>query len=330
MANSGLGAKRKGKATSEVSLEGMKRRCRSFFLDSGAHSLLNVIERIFLPKDKRHEWYSQNGKDLSKEFYEYLELYASFIHKYSKGMDYYATVDVIYSPELSWKSYKFLVNECGINPVPVIHNNTALKWVEKYIEAGCEFIGLGGLGQVSMKAHYYDWADGVYNMLCDNPDRLPCVRTHGFAMTSFELLCRYPWWSVDSSSAYKSAGNGSIFVPHKRNGKFIFDLRNKDNYPYVMNVSHRSSAIVKGGRHLVKMTKSERSILSEWLKEIDVPLGAMGDNNEVSEYGVVSEYNARALANLRYFQRVCDALPEWPWAFNRKPKNGFFPKEAIK
>lgn len=335
MSNSGLGQKRLKRALTSVSLKDKPRQCRSLWLDSGAHSLFNLHcfqhsatkGPVFKPPNERYKWYSKDGKNLTKRFITYLDRYADFIRKYGDGIDYYATVDVIYNPELSWKSLNYLIQEQGLKPVPVIHHRTPLHWLDKHLEAGFTYIGLGGLGQQSTKSSYYDWADRVYNHLCDDSDRLPCVRTHGFAMLSYELLLRYPWWSVDSTSAFKVAGNGSILIPHKRDGKFTFAVE-----PYIIGISHRSSAHKFVGKHYSGLTKAEQRIISEWLVEIDVPLGLMGDNEEVREYGVASEYNARAVANLRFYQRLCDSLPKWPWPFKVKPahvSDTFFKSEEL-
>lgn len=332
MGGSGLGAKRIGRALTNVSLDGMERKCRSLWLDSGAHSLFNLHcfrkvgdEMVFKPRSERYKWFSRDGVNLSKRFIAYMDAYAQFVREHEDGIDYYATVDVIYNPELSWKSIRYLEKEHGLKPVPVIHHRTPLAWVRKYLDAGYEYVGLGGLGQKSTKHSYHQWADTVYDLLCDNKDRLPCVRTHGFAMTSFPLLRRYPWWSTDSTSAFKVAGNGGIYIPHKRNGKFTFDID-----PYVLALSHRSSVKGKPDKHFANLEDGQKEVVLEWLKVIDMPLGVMGDNEQVIEYGVASEYNARALANLKFFQKMCEALPKWPWPFKIKPSSTFFKWEKIK
>jgi hypothetical protein len=334
MGHSGLGQKRLKRALNSVSLKDKPRNCRSLWLDSGAHSLFNKWcfthtknGATFKLPNERYKWYSKDGKNLSKRFIAYMDRYADFIRTYGDGIDYYATVDVIYNPELSWKSLNYLVKEHGLKPVPVIHHRTPLHWLDKHLEAGFTYIGLGGLGQQSTKSSYFDWADRVFNRLCAGDDRLPCVRVHGFALLSYELLLRYPFWSVDSTTAFKVAGNGSILVPHKRNGEFTFAVE-----PYIIGISHRSSAHGKVNGHYSGLTKAERKIIGEWLNEIEVPVGVMGENEEVIEYGVSSEYHARVVANLKFYQRLCDWLPEWPWPFKVKPKcrtDTFFQPEDV-
>lgn len=138
----------------------------------------------------RYDWYD------TQEFWDYVDSYAAFVTKYKKYMDYYANVDVIYDPERSWKVLKYLEKEHGLNPVPVIHYGASLKWVEKHIEAGYDLLGIGGLGQGATKNTYKVWANEVFKVICPLPSRMPVVRTHGFAMTSYDLMLSYPFWCM--------------------------------------------------------------------------------------------------------------------------------------
>lgn len=322
MGASGRGIKRKGRATKVVSLRGMKRKCRSFFLDSGAHSLYN-LHVLGKAKHLRYVWYASESGRLTKDFRKYLDDYARFVLKYESGIDYYANVDAIYNPEISWQALKYLEDK-GLKPVPVIHHKTSLKWVEKHLKAGYKYIGLGGLGQESTKGNYYKWADQVFNLLCDNRDRLPVARTHGFAMTSYDLLIRYPWWSVDSSSAFKAAGFSTVYVPHKRNGEFTFGTQ-----PYIVGFSTRPNPKKADQKHHSYLTKGERLIVHEWLDTLGLTWGKLGPDGEMAEYGVVSSYNARAVANLKFFERLCSWLPKWPWPFKVRRSSGFLSYEEI-
>jgi hypothetical protein len=354
MGTSGQGLKRLKRNKSVVSLQGMDRQCRSLWLDSGAHSLyhqhcfktatvpikrkvvvdgkekiVSFFRRVPIKGQKRFDWFGKPD-NLSKAFIAYLKAYADFVRKNESGIDYYANVDVIYSPALSWAALKHLEKDEGLRPVPIIHHGTDLDWVERHLNAGYKYIGLGGLGQESNVETYHRDTDKVYNLLCDNKDRLPCVRTHGFAMTSYKLLIRYPWWSVDSTSAYRVAGFGSIFLPHRRAGKWDFSIA-----PYIVAFSSRSSAKKGKRKHIAYFQNSDmklhRQILLDWLAEIDMPLGEMGEDDEVITYGVASEYNARAVANLKFFQKLCDWLPKWPWPFKIDTDVGkFVPDRRLK
>lgn len=296
-----------------ISLEGLPRTCGSFFLDSGAHSL--YTKWVIDPGHAR-------GYDdyRSKKFKTYVDSYARFVKKYMDGIDFYVNVDAIFEPEISWKVLKYLENEHGLEPIPVIHYGTDLSWVHRHLEAGYKFLGIGGLGQEATRGAYLKWADDLYALLCKNKDRLPCVKTHGFAMSSYDLMVRYPWWSVDSSSWAKAAAVGSIYVPHKRKGQFTFGIR-----PYQITFNTREGGQKAAGqKSFYALGTLERNIVCEWLCKINVCLGSCKANGEPDEYGVASQYNARAIANLRFFQALCDWLPKWPWPFNIRPERRFF------
>lgn len=269
-----------------------------FFLDSGAHSLYELTQT----EGRSWDWFD------SDEFWQYVDKYAEFI-KTHKGIDYYANVDVVFDAKRTWKVQKYLEYEHGLCPIPVIHCNTHIKWLHKYLDAGYDPIALGGFGQDQTKASYFKWADEFFDVICPRPSRLPIVRVHGFAMTSFQLLRRYPWWGVDSASWTKASGFGRVFVPRLTNDEFTFD---RD--PYCIVVSADARAVSKTG-HIQEFAGKEATIVKRWLKIVGVPLGSVDAEGEVVEYGVCNSHGMRRIANLRFFQAMADSLPEWPWPF---------------
>jgi hypothetical protein len=272
------------------------------FLDSGAHSLWN----IYVGKMGNKAGYAYYD---SSEFYAYCDRYASFIKAYPKSIDFYANIDVIYDPERSWKVLKYLENEHGLHPIPVIHYGASAEWIDKHLEAGYTYLGIGGLGQGVTKNMYLDWGDALFTRLCPaSNDYLPLVRTHGFAMTAFDLMWRWPWTSVDSATWTKVGAYGNVLVPHKRDGKFSFRTQ-----PYMISVSNESK-VGDQDKHIRTLSDGAREILLEWLTEIEVPLG--DDNNE----GVINSHSCRKLANLLFFEKLRKSLPKYPWAFKPNDK----------
>jgi len=263
------------------------------------------------------------------EFWDYVERYAAFVKEHKKAIDVYVTIDVIFNPEMTWKVQKYLEEEHKLKPLPVIHWGTSLEWVKRYVKAGYEMIGLGGLGQEATKDLYYDWADRVYDYLCPaKSNRKPIVKTHGFAMTAYDLLIRYPWWSVDSASWCKAGGYGMIYVPRVRDGKFAFHYLDCNGTrqpvrPYNISVSSDSPQRKVAGRSMYNQSKEAQRTIQKWLDQIGVPLGSVDENGEMKEWGVVSTHSARKIANLRFFEAMCNSLPEWPWPFKGTPRETF-------
>jgi hypothetical protein len=285
-----------------------------FFLDSGAFSLYS-LHGYQKTGPEKYAWYS------TQEYWDFVDSYARFVKKFGWAMDYYANVDVIFNPELSWKTLKYLENEHGLKPVPVIHALTDIKWIDKHLEAGYEYIGIGGTGHKTPRESYIAWANKVFSKICPASNGFkPVARTHGFAMTSFSILSMFPWWSVDSASWVKAAAFGGIYVPQKTGGEFNF-LRD----PYALQVSAQSPRRKEFGKHLLTLSKGERAIVEEWLAQIDVPLGTVDAEGKMVTEGVISHYKPRALANLIYFERMAESMPKWPWAWRpASVRKGFF------
>lgn len=284
-----------------------KEYIETFFLDSGAHSLYN--REIFNKKAQHSRHASKWAYYETDEFWKYVDDYAAFVKAHKEGIDYYANVDVIFNPELSWKALKYMEDKHKLSPVPVIHCGTDMSWVKRHLDEGYEFLGIGGLGQGVTRRAFLSWGNVLFTLLCPGPKRLPIVRTHGFAMTSWRLMRRYPWWSVDSASWIKMASFGNLLIPHKRRGVYTFDVE-----PHNVIVSMVDMA-GKKDKHLLARSPSEQKIIREWLDEIEVPYGKTDSDGNMVEWGVCSHYGPRRIANLIAFKRMADSVPEYPWPF---------------
>lgn len=291
---------------------------RSLFMDSGAFTQWTASLKYHKEhKCGRWDFYS------APAFWEYLDNYAKFIKKYNWGIDYYANVDVIPHAELTYRNQKYLEEKHGLHPVPVVHFGTDLKWLHRYLDEGYSYIGIGGLVGSSGKKECRDWLDSAFNLICSTPNRLPKVRTHGFAMTSFELMRRWPWWSVDSATWEKVGSFGGIYVPQKRGGGFVFDRR-----PTQITISLDSPGKKIPGKHYLHCSTAERKIVQEWLEELQVPLGKVDGQGTVIEHGVMTRHIERKIVNLHYFERFRKALPPYPWPFypTKRASLGIFHK----
>lgn len=333
----------------------------SIFLDSGAFGLFNVHVRKAhlhggvsgIMKTKQYPpRIRRDGRDdfsfykltPGSEFRKYCDKYAKWLkHVLSLGIEdfLYVNVDVITHPDLTWDVQQYLEKEHGLNPVPVIHANTEEKYIARYLESGrYDLIGLGGLGQnISMRV-YRNWADRVFTMLCPASNKnLPIVRVHGFAMTSWEFICRWPWWSVDSATWVKLAAYGWLYISKLTDGAFDYSCP-----PYQINVSFRSPFLKKTARHRDTIGSEEiKQLITKWIKycgllegsveqkimpledvmpacahrvrknTVAAPLTAIG--GEPDEFGIQTHFGARAQANLHYLKDLEESRPKWPYPF---------------
>ena len=168
------------------------------------------------------------------------------------------------------KSYAMWVRmrDAGIrNVTPVFHRFERFDWLERYLDEGADYICLGP-GAYSSHAKKRDWLDECFSLLCDS-DGYPEVDTHGLAVTSVELIMRYPWTSVDSASWAKRAGFGVVLVPKGRHidGRYAYD---KGAWSVAMsNISFEQSAGEDGTRLIYQnLSATNREFIREYLREV--------------------------------------------------------------
>lgn len=285
----------------------------SHFFDSGSFTLRTKATE-FGHANQCSPWEYYN----TEEFYNYMDAYAVFIKKYHRAIDLYANVDAIPNPEISWRNQLYLEEKYNLKPVPVIHFGTDLKWLRRYIKRGYDVIALGCLVGLANKTARVKWIDKAFAIVCDTPDNKPKVKIHGFGVTSFGLILRYPWWSVDSTTWTKIGAYGGIIVPQYRRGKFVFDKK-----PYVLKVSMESPDRHKRNQHYWTLKTRQQNIVQRWLLKIGVPLGSVDKDGEVVSHGVVTRHTERREANLLYFESMIKRLPSYPQPFYIKPKKNY-------
>ena len=327
----------------------------SIFMDSGAYSLYGLhvgetkvrIGKHGKPLDriKGKRWgggdYSYYSLKPGSEFRTYCKRYAGLMRRLKHTDVLFTTVDAIQNPQASWNIQQFFEKEYGLRPIPVIHGATphSTRWLARYIETGHKMIGFGGLGHNIRRDTYRPWANELWRMLCPASNGYkPIVRVHGFAMTSWDFMTSWPWWSVDSATWIKLAAYGWVLVPPWKDGKFRHDVP-----PWQINMSRKPTERkqkfwwrlgVKGprqmkDRHYDNVPQAGKEAAERWLEHLKIPLGAFRgevlqeegfgihaqldpDKFEISEVGVTSDFRVRARANLQYFADFVASLPKWP------------------
>ena len=136
------------------------------FIDSGAFSAANSNKEIDIDK------------------------YCKFLKEVNAP--YYAGLDVIGDADATMENQKYMEGEYGLRPIPTFHMGSPLEKLEGLMEYN--YIALGGLVFSSgIESH----CDQVWNFMLKQK---PNIQVHGFGLTNVELMSRYPWYSVDSSS----------------------------------------------------------------------------------------------------------------------------------
>lgn len=144
--------------------------------------------------------------------------YAGFLHQWRRYIEVAAGLDVIFDAEATWTNQQeievrlgeFFHNEAATFPVlPTFHIGEDFKWLKKYAEE-YDYIGLGGTASRKFSsADRAAWLEECWGTYLTDDDGLPITRVHGFAATGVDVMKKFPWYSVDSTSWLLSAAMGN-------------------------------------------------------------------------------------------------------------------------
>lgn len=281
---------------------------RSHFLDSGSFGLV-----------KKAQEYAKEKKCLpakfykSDDFYEYYQTYTTFLKKYSSVLDYYASLDVIRDPDLTYRNHKMMVKD-GLNPVPVVHLGSDPKLLKRYYADGHTYIAVGGLVGNINKPHCKPWLDKVFKLAKNR------IKLHAFGVSSVSCLWEYPWYSADAASWALYGGMGFILVPLTRRGTWDYrkdplkiktstevgqnaekKQKKKDGFFEEELMGHGTTYLHLSGMHANSVARGN---VLDWLKHINIPIG------EKEDIGVLNHYTPRQTANVRYFYNLEQKIKE--------------------
>ena len=312
------------------------------FLDSGAvtvHQKLSKLRTLskgsykLLPGVRQRRRNDHAYFD-SPEYRKYRRDYAAFVKQHHSILSTACNLDVMHNAELTYKNQKWFEAH-NVPVIPVWHLGCDEKFLQAYVEEGYDYICIGGM--VGNRASKLRMAlDRIWTEILTDKAGMPRVKIHGFAMTSFKLMHRYPWYSVDSKSWLDYARYGMIIMPSLRaDGQF--DWLN----PARLFVS---AGRRKDRPHIDFVAPLEKRTVLRFLKEIDIPLGKSkltrkppgssyepdkdgqerwavkptrtraGIVEEVVEAGIINKYILRMSVTAFVMQQIEKRCPEWPWS----------------
>jgi len=225
--------------------------CKSFFLDSGAFSA----------------WSQKKSINLDN--------YITYLKKNKDKINYYANLDEIGNAEKSQQNLERMEKE-GLKPIPVYHYGENIEVFKKMCDK-YPFIALGGMVPISTQ-NLIPWLNEVFAYICEK-DGSTKIKIHGFGMTTFNLLTKYPWYSVDSVSPIMTAAMGGLYT---EDGKTISVARSS-KIPYSIQL----------------YLKGELNNKKDSMKEFSFDT-------------IRSSYKARIIINLRYIMELEEKLTENP------------------
>jgi hypothetical protein len=155
--------------------------------------------------------------------------YVAFCARHA-WVDYYVNLDVIpgayrdrrsltpaaveESCRKGWDNYRRMARSLPQGKlVPVFHQGDHPRWLDRYLSAGCRYVGVSPAGDRG-DADRRKWVKSLRPLLFDGAGR-PVAKTHGFGVSSPGLLGATEWGSVDSATWKQMASWGIILLPEE-------------------------------------------------------------------------------------------------------------------
>lgn len=235
---------------------------RQIFLDSGAFSMFT--KGVTIP----------------------LSDYSEFIKKNQGVIEVASVMDGIGDPALTYENQKKL-EDLGVSVLPCFHYGEDPRYLEYYL-ANYDHITLGGMVPISTP-DLYKWLDFIWGNYLTDDEGYPTHKVHGFGLTVLDLMKRYPWYSVDSTSWVLTGRFGSIFIA-KPDGREM-KLAISDQSPKLKDINQHYDSMSEVDRHSIKTMVESKGFDIDELRSI---------------------YWKRDLWNIAYFKNLCD-LPMKPF-----------------
>lgn len=203
---------------------------KSIFLDSGAFSMFTQNIKVDLGE---YAGYIKKNQDIIH--------IASNLDEIGRGKE-----------QQTWNNQKML-EKMGAKIQPVHHARDDDKWILKYLAEGYDYIFLGGMVPETSK-YLREWLDHMFGKYLTRKDGTAKVKIHGFGLTTTDLMRRYPWHSVDSTSWVLAGRFGNIYL----------DLPHGDTKMYI---SDQSPARHDWDRHYDTLSPIVKGSIDEFVKQ---------------------------------------------------------------
>jgi hypothetical protein len=209
---------------------------RTIFLDSGAFSAYMMGVTI----------------DLNK--------FVDFCGRYTDIIRMMSVLDSIGDPDGTWRNQMEMERQ-GVKPLPCYHYGEPTEVCDWYVK-NYDYITIGGMVPITTP-QLKIWLDRIWEEHLTDVDGKPKCKVHGFGLTSPELMRRYPWYSVDSSTWQALGSNGSIFMP---DGK-------------VLAVSANAAQRKIEGQHVSNLTPPQREAVERLVAAEGMPIDLLASHH---------------------------------------------------
>jgi hypothetical protein len=151
----------------------------------------------------------------------------------------------------------------GLEPIPVYHSRSPLKYLEYYI-AQTDYIAISVDKELSRSERIRN-LDFLWDEYLTDAAGNPLLKVHGLGISSAQIKFDYPWYSLDGTAWVQSSRFGRILVPKKRHGKYVYDAP-----PNIVPVTERSRS---NNRHLLNRDRTEQDEIMRYIEEKQLQFG---------------------------------------------------------
>ncbi len=167
------------------------KNAKMFLLDSGAFTFLNSSKTV--------------------DFDDYIDRYARFIVETDIRYFFELDVDDIVGYDKVKEYRRLLERKTGRRCIPVFHKSRGLDEYKRMVKE-YDYIAIGGIAMGNIKRSEYKY----FTPLLNYAHHAGC-KVHGLGFTNTELLHRYPFDSVDSTSWISGGRYGHVYRFDGRN-----------------------------------------------------------------------------------------------------------------
>jgi len=261
---------------------------------------------------KKHSFFLDSGafSAYTKGVLINIDSYIQFIQENKEHIDIYANLDVIGDAENTFKNQIYIESK-GLKPLPVYHLTSDYCFLERYISKGHDYIALGGLAAKLLTGDaLLIELDFLFKTYFCNPDGSPKIKVHGFGLTSVDLMVRYPWYSVDSTSWVMASRFGGFFMPRLYKGEYKWL-----ETPIKIDISHKSSSTKDFDSHYFNLNNSNKEVVYDYIQYMECKVGISefdtdGKEN-IIEKGLCNDYMERDKLNIKYFIELQKHFPKY-------------------
>jgi hypothetical protein len=256
--------------------------------------------------------FSAKNQGFSIDIFEYME----YILENEHLIEVYANLDVIGDAEATWKNQETMEFE-GFKPLPVFHMEDDIKYLYRCLDY--PYFCLGGMAGETFLARM-NFFRKCWRIICAQPSGLPMSRVHGFGLTSPEMLRKFPWYSVDSTSWVNYAKFGTVLMPKVEMGQYTY----REPPRTIFVSSRRDLSGINKEEHIEQLGDIQKQLFLNYFEEKGFVLGSSyfdyNGKECIEERGLCNDHRLRDQINLLYYFDLMNSLPEYPWPYEPKIK----------